>query len=347
MMTLKNIKRVISSLFIVLLCILSSVFGSSALKVNAASVEPSIEVNFTKGIAYNGLINKGVVYDAESKSAVFDGNSYMYFQPDVSDKFSGSFTVIVGAYLKAQDTSGYIFNTGYYDNSVALELNFKHLNFYFGNAQNLRFSLQNILTNEETFYLISLGYDANEKVLFYKVQTGTDVEDIKGGTANTIEDVAFSHVEYCLTLGAQSNHGVDVISYSKCKLNTFQIHNTYLNDSTYLNSQFNIYGGVDEVIDTPVVPDEETSNPVIPDEETSKPDVSVDESVEQKSVVDMLGLSSTTLFVLAGSFTFITLLFSFITSKAYNKGVIIILWLVDVLFTLLTVFCLLAGFGIL
>ena len=267
----KIINKIAHALIIaLLLCISFLGFSSSALNnVRAEGAEPSIEVNFTKGIAYNGLINNGVVYDADTKSASFDGNSFMYFEPDVSDNFNGSFTVIVGAYLKAQETSGYIFNTGYYANSVALELNYANLNFYFGNAENLRFSLRNILTETETFYLISLGYDANEKVLFYKVQTDINPEDIKGGSVNVSDDIAFPHVEYCLTLGAQSKYGADVINYSTCKLNTFQIHNAYLNDSNYLNSLFNIYGGVEDALEPsePTIPDETPSTPQEPAEE--------------------------------------------------------------------------------
>ena len=264
---IKNIKKIAHALLLVLLLCIVLGFGSSALTVRAESAEPTpyVSVNFENGVSIDGLTNVGATHDEATGSAVFNGSSYMYFEPDISNNVKGSFTVILGAYLSAQNSSGYVFNTGYYANGVAVELNYNNLRFYFGNDTELAFTLKSILTTEETFYLITVGYNADSSMLFYRAQTGTELATEKSGSAYTSSQVAFGHSNYSLTLGAQSRAGADTVNYANCKINRFNIYQSFIDDEEFIDSTFNLFAG----IETPEEPSEPTTpeEPSLPDEE--------------------------------------------------------------------------------
>lgn len=224
------------------------------------SYTPAIAVDFSDGINKDGLVNKGATFDETTGSAVFDGNGYMYFQPDVSDDIKDSFTVTLGAYLKSQSTAGYIFNTGIYANGVAVELAYGNVNFYFGNSGDLSFTLKNVLSKEEKLYLITIGYDKENAKLFYRLQDGTDLMSEKCGSSVTTSSVSFAHASYSLTLGAQSRFGEDTVNNAICKIKSFNVYKEFINDEAFIDATFNKLAGIEEPT--------EPSEPVIPKEPT-------------------------------------------------------------------------------
>ena len=258
-------------------------------RAQAESVTPSavVDVSFENGVDVPGLINSGATWNESKKSASFNGAGYMYFMPDVSDDITGSFTVMVGAYLKAQNTSGYIFNSGYYANGIACELNYNNLRFYFGNDTELAFSLKSILSSEETFYLITMGYSAENDVIFYRAQTGTDLATEKSGSAVSSSMAPISHATYGLTLGAQSRLGQDTVNFCACDIKTFAIYNEFINDETFIDETFNTLTGIEP--EEPITPEEpaEPEEPETP-EEPAGPEEPAEQTLSTWAIVGIL-----------------------------------------------------------
>lgn len=263
---INSIKRVVVALFITFSFIIG--FCLPFANVQAVSVKPTayVDVNFINGVDVPGLINNGATFNESNGSASFDGvDDFIYFSPDVSDQINGSFTVMIGAYLKAQNKSGYVFNTGFYANSVALELNYNNLRFYFGNDTELAFSLKSILPVEETLFLITIGYSAEENILFYRAQTGTDLASEKSGSAYTSSTAPFSHATYGLTLGAQSRFGADTVNFCPCEIKTFTLYDTFINDEAFIDDTFNALAGIETMPEQP----EEPQGPSEPEQPTT------------------------------------------------------------------------------
>lgn len=255
------------TLVIVIALFISASFLLKNVDTNAYADEksytPAIAVDFSDGINKDGIVNKGATFDETTGSAVFDGNGYMYFLPDVSDEIKGSWTVTVGAYLKSQSPAGYIFNTGIYANGVAVEVAYNNINFYFGNSSDLSFTIKNVLSDEETLFLITIGYDNENSKLYYRAQTGTDLMSEKSGNSITTSSVSFAHSDYSLTLGAQSRFGQDTVNKSVCKIKTFNIYKEFISDEAFIDSTFNTLAGIEE----PTLPEEPTE-PTTPEEPT-------------------------------------------------------------------------------
>ena len=257
-----TLKKGLTFLFVLFFFVLG--FSLPLANVQAVSEKPTARVNvdFKNGVDVPGLTNHGATWNESKGSASFDGvGDYMYFTPDVSDQITGSFTVMIGAYLKAQNKSGYIFNTGYYANGVAVELNYNNLRFYFGNDTELAFSLKSVLPAEETLFLITLGYSAEDNVIYYRAQNGTDLANEKSGSAYTSASAPFSHATYSLTLGAQTRAGADTVNYCPYELKTFTIYDSFINDETFIDETYKTLAGIEE----PATPEEPTT-PDVPSE---------------------------------------------------------------------------------
>lgn len=312
--------RAIAVLVMVALFLTSlALFGTVKTFANSEKeYTPAIATDFSTGVEKDGLINSGVTFDETLKSAVFNGNSFMYYQPDLSDEITGSFTVMIGAYLKAQNTSGYIFNSGFYANGIACELNYNNLRFYFGNDTELAFSLKSILSSEETFYLITMGYSAEEDVIFYRVQSGTDLASEKSGSAYSTATAPFSHATYGLTLGAQSRLGQDTVNYATCKIKTFNVYSEFINDETFIDNTFNTLAGIEEPGE-PIDPDT-PSEPVEP-VEPEEPKEPVAPETEEPTLTTF-GVVGYMLASMLWLFLFGTLLVKFILSEDVKAKVI-------------------------